>query len=31
VSHRYALKDVETAVLKSMAPDSMKVVIAPWA
>lgn len=31
VSHRYALKDVEEAVLKSMAPDSMKVVIAPWA
>jgi threonine dehydrogenase-like Zn-dependent dehydrogenase len=31
VSHRYALEDVEAAVLKSMAPDSMKVVIAPWA
>lgn len=31
VSHRYPLKDAEAAVLKSMAPDSMKVVITPWA
>ena len=31
VSHRYALKDAEAAVRKSMAPDSMKVVIEPWA
>ncbi|HKV43147.1 MAG TPA: zinc-binding dehydrogenase [bacterium] len=31
VSHRYRLEDVEAAVLKSIAPDSMKVVIDPWA
>src|SRR5246500_5160598 len=30
VSHRYSLRDVETAVQKSMAQDSMKVAIAPW-
>jgi threonine dehydrogenase-like Zn-dependent dehydrogenase len=30
VSHRYPLRDVETAVHKSIAPDSMKVAIAPW-
>lgn len=30
VSHRYPLRDVEVAVHKSIAPDSMKVVIAPW-
>ena len=31
VSHRFALCDVEAAVRKSIAPDSMKVAIAPWA
>ena len=31
VSHRYSLQAVETAVKKSMAADSMKVVIEPWA
>jgi len=30
VSHRFRLAEVETAVRKSMAPDSMKVVIDPW-
>jgi threonine dehydrogenase-like Zn-dependent dehydrogenase len=30
VSHRYTLQDVESAVLKSVQPDSMKVVIDPW-
>jgi len=30
VSHRYPLRDVETAVHKAIAPDSMKVVIEPW-
>ena len=31
VSHRFPLRDVEAAVQKSIAPDSMKVAIAPWA
>jgi threonine dehydrogenase-like Zn-dependent dehydrogenase len=31
VSHRYRLHDVDAAMQKSMAPDSMKVVINPWA
>jgi threonine dehydrogenase-like Zn-dependent dehydrogenase len=31
VSHRFPLRDVEAAVHKSIAPDSMKVAIAPWA
>jgi threonine dehydrogenase-like Zn-dependent dehydrogenase len=31
VTHRFALRDVEAAVKKSIAPDSMKVVIEPWA
>lgn len=31
VSHRYRLRDVEAAVQQSIAPDSMKVVIDPWA
>jgi threonine dehydrogenase-like Zn-dependent dehydrogenase len=31
VTHRFALRDVDAAVKKSMAPDSMKVVIEPWA
>ncbi|MDR7417679.1 MAG: zinc-binding dehydrogenase [Armatimonadota bacterium] len=31
VTHRYGLGDVETAVHKAIAPDSMKVVIDPWA
>src|SRR2546422_936078 len=31
VSHRFPLRDVETAVHKAIAPDSMKVVIEPWA
>ncbi len=30
VTHRFALRDVEAAMQKSMAPDSMKVVINPW-
>jgi L-iditol 2-dehydrogenase len=31
VTHRFALRDVEAAVKQSIAPDSMKVVIEPWA
>jgi threonine dehydrogenase-like Zn-dependent dehydrogenase len=31
VTHRYGLADVDIAVNKSMAADSMKVVIQPWA
>jgi threonine dehydrogenase-like Zn-dependent dehydrogenase len=31
VSHRYPLREVDAAVRASMAPDSMKVVITPWA
>ena len=31
VSHRFPLREVEAAVQKSIAPDSMKVVIEPWA
>jgi hypothetical protein len=31
VSHRFPLRDVEAAVQKSIAPDSMKVAIEPWA
>lgn len=31
VSHRFPLREVEAAVHKSIAPDSMKVAIAPWA
>jgi threonine dehydrogenase-like Zn-dependent dehydrogenase len=31
VSHRFPLRDVEAAVHKSIAPDSMKVAIEPWA
>jgi L-iditol 2-dehydrogenase len=31
VSHRFPLREVEQAVHKSIAPDSMKVVIEPWA
>ncbi len=31
VSHRYRLADADAAVQKSVAPDSMKVVIDPWA
>jgi len=30
VTHRFGLRDVETAMKKSMAADSMKVVIDPW-
>jgi threonine dehydrogenase-like Zn-dependent dehydrogenase len=30
VTHRFALQEVEAAVKKSMAADSMKVVIDPW-
>jgi L-iditol 2-dehydrogenase len=30
VSHRFPLRDVEAAVHKSVAPDSMKVAIVPW-
>jgi threonine dehydrogenase-like Zn-dependent dehydrogenase len=31
VTHHFALRDVEAAVKKSIAPDSLKVVIEPWA
>jgi L-iditol 2-dehydrogenase len=31
VSHRYSLDDVDVAVKEAIAPDSMKVVIDPWA
>jgi hypothetical protein len=31
VSHRWGLDDVGAAVTQSIAPDSMKVVIDPWA
>jgi len=31
VTHHFALQDVDAAVKKSIAPDSMKVVIEPWA
>jgi threonine dehydrogenase-like Zn-dependent dehydrogenase len=31
VSHRFPLREVESAVRKSIAPDSMKVTIEPWA
>jgi threonine dehydrogenase-like Zn-dependent dehydrogenase len=31
VTHRYRLRDVEAAMKKSIAPDSMKVVLEPWA
>jgi len=31
VTHRFALKDVDQAMAQSIAPDSMKVVIQPWA
>ncbi len=31
VTHRFRLRDVEAAVKQSMKPDSMKVVIEPWA
>jgi threonine dehydrogenase-like Zn-dependent dehydrogenase len=30
VTHRYGLRDVETAMTKSMQADSMKVVLQPW-
>jgi len=30
VTHRYSLKDVDAAVQKAIAPDSMKVTIDPW-
>jgi threonine dehydrogenase-like Zn-dependent dehydrogenase len=30
VSHRFPLRDVEAAVQKAIAPDSMKVAITPW-
>jgi len=30
VTHRFGLQQVEAAVKKSMAADSMKVVINPW-
>jgi hypothetical protein len=31
VTHHFALRDVDAAVKKAIAPDSMKVVIEPWA
>jgi len=30
VTHRFALRDVEAAMRKSMEPESMKVVLQPW-
>jgi len=30
VTHRFGLRDVEAAMQKSMAADSMKVVLQPW-
>jgi Zn-dependent alcohol dehydrogenase len=30
VTHRFGLTQVEAAMRKSMAADSMKVVIEPW-
>jgi threonine dehydrogenase-like Zn-dependent dehydrogenase len=30
VTHRFSLRDVETAVKKSIEPESMKVVLDPW-
>jgi hypothetical protein len=30
ISHRFGLRDVEVAVHKSIAADSMKVAIGPW-
>ena len=30
VTHRFGLRDVETAVKKSIEPESMKVVLEPW-
>jgi L-iditol 2-dehydrogenase len=30
VTHRYALRDVDTAVKKAIDPESMKVVMEPW-
>jgi threonine dehydrogenase-like Zn-dependent dehydrogenase len=30
VTHKYGLRDVETAVKKSIEPESMKVVLEPW-
>jgi len=31
VTHRFGLHDVEQAMQKAMAADSMKVLIDPWA
>jgi Zn-dependent alcohol dehydrogenase len=31
VSHRYGLEQVEAAVEKAISPDSLKVVVDPWA
>jgi threonine dehydrogenase-like Zn-dependent dehydrogenase len=31
ITHKFGLQDVDAAVQKSIAPDSMKVVIDPWA
>jgi L-iditol 2-dehydrogenase len=30
VTHRFGLSDVDEAMQKAMAPDSMKVVLQPW-
>lgn len=30
ISHRYSIEDAQKAMMKSMEPDSMKVVIDPW-
>jgi L-iditol 2-dehydrogenase len=31
VTHRFGLRQVDAAMKKSMAPDSLKVIIDPWA
>lgn len=31
VTHRFSLKDVDRAMAKAIAPDSMKVLMQPWA
>jgi len=30
VTHRFPLRGVEAAMEKSIAPDSMKVIMEPW-
>jgi predicted dehydrogenase len=30
VTHRFELRDVDTAVKKAIEPESMKIVLKPW-